>query len=76
MWRAPPLTRLPRVGDPRDIELRNAALEHVHELQPRDDDLVPAQALAEGFQFRARRVSFGAFHLGAATNLLQNRTNR
>jgi putative restriction endonuclease len=52
------------VGDPRDIELRNAALEHVRELQRRYDDLVPVRALGEGFQFRDRRVSFGSFYSG------------
>jgi len=30
-----------------DIELRNAALEHVRELQRRYDDLVPVRALVE-----------------------------
>lgn len=64
MWRAPPLTRLLRVGDLRDTELRNAALEHVRELQRRYDDLVPVRALGAGFQFRGRRVSFGSFYSG------------
>jgi len=52
------------VTDARDIELRNAALEHVRELQRRFDDLVPVRALAEGFRFRGRRVSFGSFYSG------------
>ncbi len=52
------------MADPRDVELRNAALEHVRELQRRYDDLVPMWALAEGFQFRGRRVSFGSFYSG------------
>ncbi len=52
------------MGDQRDIELRNAALEHVRELQRRYDDLVPLRALAEGFRFRGRRVSFGSFYSG------------
>lgn len=52
------------MGDLRDIELRNAALEHVRELQRRYDDLVPVRALADGFQFRGRRVSFGSFFSG------------
>lgn len=52
------------LGDPRDIELRKVALEHVRELQRRYDDLVPVRALAEGFQFRGRRVSFGSFYSG------------
>ncbi len=52
------------MGDPRDIELRKAALEHVRELQRRYDDLIPVRALAEGFEFRGRRVSFGSFYSG------------
>ncbi len=52
------------MGDPRDIALRSAALEYVRELQRRYDDLVPVRALAEGFQFRGRRVSFGSFYSG------------
>ena len=50
--------------DPRDIELRNAALQHVRELQRRYDDLVPKWALADGFRFRGGRVSFGSFFSG------------
>ena len=53
-----------RAWDPRDIELCKVALEHVRELQRRYDDLVPVRALAEGFQFRGRRVSFGSFYSG------------
>lgn len=52
------------MADPRDTELRNAALEHVRELQRHYDDLVPVRALAEGFRFRSRRVSFGSFYSG------------
>ena len=52
------------MGDPRDIALRSDALEYVRELQRRYDDLVPVRALAEGFQFRGRRVSFGSFYSG------------
>ena len=40
------------------------ALEHVRELQRRYDDLVPVRALADGFRFRGRRVSFGSFYSG------------
>lgn len=47
-----------------DIELRRAALQHVRELQRRYDDLVPVDALREGFQFRGGRVSFGSFFSG------------
>ncbi|HEX8160103.1 MAG TPA: hypothetical protein VF526_22200 [Solirubrobacteraceae bacterium] len=52
------------MADLRDIELRNAALEHVREVQRRYDDLVPVRALGEGFQFRGRRASFGSFYSG------------
>ena len=52
------------MGDLRDIELRNAALEHVRELQRRYDDLVPKRALADGFQHGGRRMSFGSFYSG------------
>jgi hypothetical protein len=52
------------MADPRDIELRNAALEHVRELQRRFDDLVPRRALAEKFRFRDQYVSFGSFYSG------------
>jgi len=52
------------MADPRDVELRNAALERVRELQRHYDDLVPVRALADGFRFRDRRVSFGSFYSG------------
>lgn len=52
------------MADPRDVELRNTALEHVRELQRRYDDLVPKRALADGFRFRGQRVSFGSFYSG------------
>jgi hypothetical protein len=60
----PTPTRLRHVADLRDIEVRNAALEHVRELQRRYDDLVPVRALGEGFRFRGRHVSFGSFYSG------------
>jgi hypothetical protein len=52
------------MSDPRDIELRRAALERVRELQRRFDDLVPTWALGDGFEFRGGRVSFGSFYSG------------
>lgn len=54
---------LPVPGD-RDLELRAAAAERVRELQRRYDDLVPVQALRQGFAFRGSRVSFGSFYSG------------
>jgi putative restriction endonuclease len=52
------------LADPRDLELRQAALEHVRELQRRYDDLVPLAALKARFVFRGQRVSFGSFYSG------------
>ncbi len=50
--------------DPRDVELRRAALARVRELQVRFDDLIPVDALRDGFEFRGGRVSFGSFYSG------------
>lgn len=50
--------------DEHDVELRQAALERVRELQRRYDDLMPLAALSEGFRFRGRRISFGSFFSG------------
>jgi putative restriction endonuclease len=50
--------------DQRDLELRRAALDRVRELQRRYDDLIPRSALAEGFIFDGRRVSYGSFYSG------------
>src|SRR3954452_12059818 len=52
------------VADPRDQELRHAALVRVRELQRRYDDLIPLPALQQGFAFRGERVSFGSFFSG------------
>jgi hypothetical protein len=41
------------VADLRDIELRNAALEHVRELQRRYDDLVRSEPSATASRFAA-----------------------
>lgn len=52
------------MADERDIELRNAALEQVRELQRRFNDLFPLDAIADGFRFDGRRISFGSFYSG------------
>lgn len=52
------------MADQRDLELRRAALARVRELQRRYDDLIPLTALAEGFVFAGRRISFGSFFSG------------
>jgi len=49
------------VPDVRDLELRTAAAARARELQRRYDDLVPVDALREGFMFRGERISFGSF---------------
>ena len=49
----PAPTILCHVADLRDIELRNAALEHVRELQRRYDDLVPVRPSAKASSFAA-----------------------
>jgi putative restriction endonuclease len=64
LWLTAGPTTLSRVPDPRDAELRQAALDRVRELQHRYNDLVPLRALADGFEFRGRRVSFGSFFSG------------
>jgi putative restriction endonuclease len=50
--------------DPRDVELRQAAMDRVRELQRRYDDLIPVTALKAGFEYRGQRVSFGSFFKG------------
>jgi putative restriction endonuclease len=52
------------VVDDRDLDLRAAAAQRVRELQRRYDDLVPVEALRQGFLFRGRRLSFGSFYSG------------
>jgi putative restriction endonuclease len=52
------------VADERDIELRQAALDRVRELQRRYDDVMPLSALREGFEYGGRRVGFGSFYSG------------
>jgi putative restriction endonuclease len=53
-----------RVPDPRDHELRTAALDRVRDLQRRYSDLIPIVVLQEGFRWRGQRVSFGPFYSG------------
>lgn len=50
--------------DPRDLALRQAALRRARDLQERYDDLVPVDALREGFIYDGSRVSFGSFYNG------------
>lgn len=50
--------------DPRDHELRVAALQRVRDLQRRFTDLIPLAALQDGFVWRGERVSFGSFYAG------------
>jgi hypothetical protein len=52
------------VADQRDLELREAAMLRVRELQRRYTDVVPVGALREGFTVHGRRVSFGSFYSG------------
>jgi putative restriction endonuclease len=52
------------VPDPRDVDLRRAALVHARDLQQRYDDLIPVVALRNGFHVGTRRVSFGSFYSG------------
>jgi hypothetical protein len=47
-----------------DLALRQAAIARVVELREAYDDLVPRAALADGFQFRGRRVAFSSFQKG------------
>lgn len=48
----------------RDLELRQAALAHVRQLQQRYDDLIPVATLQAGFAFGRERISFGSFYSG------------
>jgi putative restriction endonuclease len=47
-----------------DHELRAAAHERARELRHRFNDLVPIEALREGFFYNRQRVSFGSFYKG------------
>lgn len=51
-------------ADPRDLELRKYALEHVRELARRYDDIVPRAVLLEGFPTPLGRISYGSFYSG------------
>ena len=50
--------------DDRDAHIRQSALTRVRELQRRYDDLVPLEALCEGFVHEGKRISFGSFYNG------------
>jgi hypothetical protein len=50
--------------DDHDRSLRQAAFDQARELSRRFDDLVPRDALRDGFRFGGRRVSFGSFYSG------------
>lgn len=52
------------MADPRDLDLRRAALVRVRELQRQYDDLIPLGAIQAGFAFQGRRISFGSFYSG------------
>src|SRR4051812_7161593 len=47
-----------------DAALRQAAVERARALSLTYDDLVPVDALREGFTFNAQRISFGSFFKG------------
>ena len=56
---------LPGVApDPRDLDLRQRALEHVRVLSQRYDDIVPVEALRKGFDTPRGRISYGSFFNG------------
>ncbi|MCW2984323.1 MAG: hypothetical protein JWR63_1893 [Conexibacter sp.] len=50
--------------DEHDRAVRLAAFDRARELSRRYTDLVPLDALREGFQFDGRRISFGSFYSG------------
>ncbi len=52
------------MADPRDLELRQTAFDHVRELSRRYDDIIPVGELRKGFVFRGERVSLGSFYTG------------
>jgi len=52
------------VEDEHDRQLRLAAFDRARELSHRYTDLVPLEALKEGFSFEGRRISFGSFYSG------------
>lgn len=52
------------MADERDMDLRRAAMDHVRSLARTFDDLVPVEALRQGFDFDGRRVSLGSFYSG------------
>lgn len=50
--------------DERDTDLRAAAFAQARVLSRRYDDIVPLDALRDGFQFVGERISFGSFYTG------------
>jgi hypothetical protein len=50
--------------DPRDLDLRQRALEHVRVLSRRYDDIVPVDVLRMGFDTPRGRISYGSFFNG------------
>ena len=58
--------------DPRDHNLRAAALARIRELQARYNDLIPVAVLREGFPHRGHRVSFGSFYGGIVSSAEQD----
>jgi len=52
------------MADERDMDLRRTAMDHVRSLARTFDDLVPVEALRQGFEFEGRRVSLGSFYSG------------
>jgi putative restriction endonuclease len=47
-----------------DFQLRIAAIARVNELSRQFDDVIPVDALREGFAFDGARISFGSFYSG------------
>jgi putative restriction endonuclease len=52
------------IADPRDVELRRYALEHVLDLCRRYDGLIHVRVLREGFRTPIGRLSYGSFYDG------------
>jgi len=48
----------------RDFEMRLVAIDRIRAISDRYDDLVPREALREGFRFAGERISYGSFFSG------------
>lgn len=48
----------------RDLDLRRAAIRHLRTLSQLFDDVIPVEALRDGFQFERQRISYGSFFNG------------